>query len=336
MPRHFSATNIAIWQDADWRALPWPAQHVYKMFWDHPRLSYCGVVDWRPARMLGWGSGWTREDFEALTACLIARHFLIVDEQTEELLIRSWVRWDGLMKQPRLAVSFANAFAEVGSNTLRGVIVDELAKLREREPENQGWAKQQVLDVLSQPRVWAKSLPTPTDPFGDGFGITLGNVSPTVSDTFGPNATSGLGVGFGTPYSSTSTSTFTPELPATNGQEDDEAAEPSPTKTARKRASALPEDFEPNDTNRRLAADRGLNLDDVIAQWSDHHRAKGSTFKDWHAALNTWIRREKVQPASRHAVRRLHASEVEQPPDGLSDSEYADWVREQQQKRAAR
>jgi hypothetical protein len=28
----------------------------------------------------------------------------------------------------------------------------------------------------------------------------------------------------------------------------------------------------------------------VIAHWRDHHTAKGSTFKDWHASLRTWLR----------------------------------------------
>lgn len=63
----------------------------------------------------------------------------------------------------------------------------------------------------------------------------------------------------------------------------------------RKRATQLPSDFTPNDTNRKIAEERGLDLAAVVAQWSDFHRAKGSTFKDWHAALNTWLRRE--QPA---------------------------------------
>lgn len=72
---------------------------------------------------------------------------------------------------------------------------------------------------------------------------------------------------------------------------------PDPTRPIeerpRKRATQLPADFTPNDTNRRIAEERGLDLAAVVAQWSDFHTAKGSTFKDWHAALNTWLRREQ-------------------------------------------
>src|SRR5690606_33837028 len=55
----------------------------------------------------------------------------------------------------------------------------------------------------------------------------------------------------------------------------------------------LADDFEPNDTNRRVAEEHGVSLAAELPQFCDHHRAKGSTMKDWHAALNTWLRRAR-------------------------------------------
>jgi len=193
MAREYSKTNVTIWQDQDWRSLPFPAQHVYKMLWEHPQLSYGVVGDWRPSRLSAWAVGLDKGLVETLTDCLQARHFLVVDEETEECLVRSWVRWDGLMRQPRLAVSFANAYAAVGSNTLRGVVIHEMEKLRKREPDAGGWAKPQVQAMFDQPSIDAKSLPVPQDPFGSGFAFTLGSVSSGVSEAFRPNASSGLG-----------------------------------------------------------------------------------------------------------------------------------------------
>lgn len=193
MAREYSKTNVTIWQDDDWRRLPFPAQHVYRMLWDHPLLSYCGVVDWRPARLSAWAIGLDKGTIEMLTDCLRARHFLVVDEDTEECLVRSWVRWDGLIRQPRLAVSFANAYAALGSSTLRGVVIHEMTKLQTREPEAGGWAKPQVQAMFDQPSIDAKELPVPEDPFGNGFAFHLGDVSSGVSDPFGLNASSGLG-----------------------------------------------------------------------------------------------------------------------------------------------
>jgi hypothetical protein len=104
---------------------------------------------------------------------------------------------------------------------------------------------------------------------------------------------------------------------------------------ARKRAHQLPDDFAPNDTNRRIASERGVDLQAAFENFADHHRAKGSTYKDWHLALNTWLRRERP---SVHQIRPTYrppeAHELEQPPDGLSPAEYAEWDREQRAKRA--
>lgn len=103
-------------------------------------------------------------------------------------------------------------------------------------------------------------------------------------------------------------------------------------KPATTKARQLPDDFQPNEANRRIAAERGLDLPAVMEQWADHHRAKGSTMKDWHAALNTWLRRER--PTPRPATRTLQpAHEIVRPPDGLSPDEYAQWEYEQRKKR---
>lgn len=51
-----------------------------------------------------------------------------------------------------------------------------------------------------------------------------------------------------------------------------------------------------------MAAKLGLNLADEQAAFEDHHAANGSTFKDWQAALRTWLR-NAARFARRDAVR---------------------------------
>lgn len=169
MAREFAKTNLSIHQDDDWRALPAPAQHLYGLLSTHPELSYCGVADWRPGRLVSFASGWDVDDIRVIADCLESRFFIVRDEVTEEVLVRSWIRFDGLIKQPRLAVSMANAFAAVSSNEIRGVIVHELNKLRKLEPDAPGWAKKQVADILGLRSVDPKSRDVPGDPFGQGF-----------------------------------------------------------------------------------------------------------------------------------------------------------------------
>jgi len=59
----------------------------------------------------------------------------------------------------------------------------------------------------------------------------------------------------------------------------------------RKRAHQLPDDFRPSDKHLALAADLGVDLRREWPKFVDHHRAKGSTMKDWSAALNNWMRK---------------------------------------------
>lgn len=174
MTRDYSRTNVTIIQDQDFRDLPFPAALLYKTMWDHPDLTYCGVLDWRPGRIAAIHTGLTTEYVKTFAACLEARHFIVIDEDTEEALIRSWVRWDGLMRQPRLAVSFAKAYSSVASNKIRPVIVDELRKLAAREPDLPSLRDPRVQGVLSQPATSVRDLPPVADPFEAGFQFTLG------------------------------------------------------------------------------------------------------------------------------------------------------------------
>lgn len=77
-----------------------------------------------------------------------------------------------------------------------------------------------------------------------------------------------------------------------------EAPEP---KAKQKRASAIPADFEPNETCVDLAAELGVPLGQELPKFRDHHSAKGTTMKDWQAAFRTWLRNAKqfTRPSAR-------------------------------------
>lgn len=58
-----------------------------------------------------------------------------------------------------------------------------------------------------------------------------------------------------------------------------------------KRACQLPKDFEPNKNNIEVAKDLGVDLNYQVEQFKDWHLAKGSKYKNWNFALNTWMRK---------------------------------------------
>lgn len=68
---------------------------------------------------------------------------------------------------------------------------------------------------------------------------------------------------------------------------------------ARKSKTQLPSGFELTPEMLTWAAKEGFTPELTRAQFeqfTDHHRAKGSTFKDWVAAFRTWMRRSKSFP----------------------------------------
>lgn len=64
-----------------------------------------------------------------------------------------------------------------------------------------------------------------------------------------------------------------------------------------KRATTRPDDFRPTQAHIDLAAERGVNLRDEWGKFCDWCDANGKTYKDWSAALRTWIRNARPTQA---------------------------------------
>jgi len=172
--RDHARIKLSIWLDEDFLDLPPDAQHLYFVLLTDPGLSYAGVADWRPGRLAQRSKGWTADMVVKAAVTLSGAGYIVVDAETEEVLIRSFVRNDEVVKQPRIAVSMANAYAACASRTLRWVIVHELIRLHETQPELLGWGKPQAEKLLSLPAINPSSLAPFGDRFGDRFAPSLG------------------------------------------------------------------------------------------------------------------------------------------------------------------
>lgn len=167
--KNHAQIKLDIWGDDDWLDLSPRAQHLYFVLWTSPGLSFCGAGDWHPGRIANRARGWTAESVEAAAAELSANLFLVVDTDTDEYLLRSWIKHDGLWRTPNMAVSVANARAELASRTLRGIVVFEVAKIRKREPDSTSWTREAVAKMLEQKAIDAADL-TPYNPTASGAG----------------------------------------------------------------------------------------------------------------------------------------------------------------------
>ena len=129
MAREYAQIKFSIWNDDDFLDLTVDAQHLYFVLLTDPELSYAGTGDWHPGRVAAKAGDWTRARVERAAGLLIQSLYIVVDDDTGEFLIRTFVRNDSLMKQRNLGVSMAMARANVASRGIRAVIVNELQRL---------------------------------------------------------------------------------------------------------------------------------------------------------------------------------------------------------------
>jgi hypothetical protein len=129
MARSHARIFTVIWDDPDFLALTGLAQRCYLMLLSQPTLGHAGVLSTTVRR---WTFLCADEDegrLRAAIAELAERRFVVVDERTEELLVRSLIRNDGAWKQPKvLAVAITEA-ASIMSAALRACVAEELARI---------------------------------------------------------------------------------------------------------------------------------------------------------------------------------------------------------------
>lgn len=148
MARTYAQILTRIWTDRDFRRLGPHEQLLYLHLVSHPKLSYAGVTDWRPNRIAVLSDGLTVDDVETAAGVLVARGYLIIDEETEEVFVRSYHRNDGCLKVANMGKAVALAYSEVTSDKILGAIAWELQRLHRQNPEWKGWASiGDLLDV---------------------------------------------------------------------------------------------------------------------------------------------------------------------------------------------
>lgn len=185
MARDYAQIKLSIWDDDDWRELSPLARYLYMSLLTSPSLNHCGVADWRPARIASL-TGMSAEDVEAAGSELTDSLHLVIDRDAEEVMIRSFIRNDGLMKQPKMAVAMTNARASLSSQVLRGVVVHELKRLHEDYPDLKGWGSDRARELLG-----LRSINPSEYPLGKGSGkgksTPSGKGSPTPAPTPAPS-----------------------------------------------------------------------------------------------------------------------------------------------------
>ncbi|GAC70816.1 hypothetical protein [Gordonia soli] len=292
MARDHARIYVDIWGDDDWLDLSIDAQLLYLTLYTSATLSLCGAGDWHAGRLSGRARDWTRERVSAAAAELSRGLFVVIDEDTDEFLIRSWIKHDGLWRTPNMAVSVVNARSQLASRSLRGVVVFEVLKLREGDPTSTSWEKPAVAKMLTQKAINPAELePFNPDPNGGPNGGSNGGSNPSSNPydslplTHGVNPGSNGGPTTATAITTaTTTSSLSPETDGV-GLERESIPDQYPM-------IPIPDDWSPNDLHR--AKWPRLDVDAEAEAFKDHQTASGRLCNrraGWDAAFNGWLRR---------------------------------------------
>lgn len=181
--RDHERTGLDLWGEDSFLDLTPPAQHLFFVLKTNPQLSYCGAGEWHPGRIAARSRGWTAD--EVVLAAVELTHspdiYLIVDEDCEEYLLRSWIKHDGLWKQPNMTVSMANDRAALASRTLRGIVVHEVRKIAAANPGVSSWERDSVRKLLAQTPI----DPASVEPWKPG---PKGGGNPTIDPSADPSS----------------------------------------------------------------------------------------------------------------------------------------------------
>lgn len=149
--RQYALIHRVILDDPSWRCLTRSQQNLYLLLLLKLSTNLCGVVDWRPKKLAVNASDMTVETIEADAVVLEKKLYIVRDEDTDEVLIRSFLRNDAPLKSSKTAIAVRSSYTDTASSKLRGVIVFELQRLYKEQRDWQGW--DQVRDLLDLPSI---------------------------------------------------------------------------------------------------------------------------------------------------------------------------------------
>jgi hypothetical protein len=135
--------------DDDFEALPFDAQGFYtRVILTLDDLSYCGVATWRPRKLTTKAPDLTYERILTAAAALEIGRYCLFDLDTEEVLARSYIRRDLLLRNPKYAAAVLRTYGGIASKVLRAAVVTEVRRVREEHPEYSSWtAKDKTTDI---------------------------------------------------------------------------------------------------------------------------------------------------------------------------------------------
>lgn len=126
MARSHALIKTAVWNaGSDFRQLTLDAQWAFEMLLSQPQITNCGVLLYRPDKWVRLASDLTYIRLLQAFAELRLRLFIVVDEDTAELLVRTFIKHDRVWRQPNLVKNARTEYATIESDLIREVLAHQ-------------------------------------------------------------------------------------------------------------------------------------------------------------------------------------------------------------------
>src|SRR5690554_4053271 len=129
MARREARISVEIWDDLEFIALSPLAQRMFIFLFSQRDMNYLGLLPLRERRWASRSAGLTVDAVRAALEELEAARFVVIDDDTEELLVRSFMRRDEVYRQPQLIRSARDALPMVVSLRIRAALAEELERI---------------------------------------------------------------------------------------------------------------------------------------------------------------------------------------------------------------
>lgn len=137
MARGHGRILTSIWEDTDFIALTEEEQRLYLFLISQPNLNHAGLLDLTLRRWSRKAHGLTVAELEKRIGTLEASRFVVVDDDTEELLIRSFIRNDGVWRMPKVMGAAVSGALEISSKRLQQALLAEMDRIPLDELSNE-------------------------------------------------------------------------------------------------------------------------------------------------------------------------------------------------------
>lgn len=351
MARGHGRILTTIWEDTDFLKLDEKEQRFYLFLISQPNLNHAGLLPLTLRRWSRKANGMTSADVEKRLQSLDEAGFIVVDEDTEELLIRSFVRNDGVWRMPKVMGAMVSGAMEISSRRLQQALLAEMDRIPLEELSNEptkttrGEGPSIRAQVATHIEALRKAFGNhPTDPSRRGSGTPSATPSGTPSDTPSEGDADGppkpsTRARAGASHARTPAPALSP-TPTPAPEEEGGGGGPVETLPTSRAETSRPSGLAPIDVDgfcltdgmRRWAHRDGyanlIDLDHSTAQFVSHYRSTGTRRKSWPDAWQKWIRDDHKRAAERQQHRP--AGNVFQLPNGQAltgtDATVAGWA----------